>query len=272
MSNPLLRNQLLSAAESGDLAPFKDPYQSHIHEISTGDAQGLLVTAIYNSQISTVEYLFAQSPSMELSDTIVQAAAGFASIPIFNQLLTRDPSIATRQFDRVGTPLTAACSHQATVEFLEYLLDLGADPNQDPDVTGYPIALVAGLYAEAAPAAIDLLLQRGARLGHSGALGCAARLGNETSLKYLLGKGATPDTDARKIGSAGRGDHPLCDALWGGHLGAARILLEHGASVDVVDRNGKSIWDIAALLQARGQDRTEFVAMLIEVKKERETW
>lgn len=271
MSNTPLRVQLLSAAESGDLAHFKDLYQSHSPEITTGEAQELLVTAIYNSQISKVEYLLSQSPSMELSDTIIQAAAGVGSIPIFNQLLARDSSIATRQFDRVGTPLTAACSHQAPVKFLEYLLNLGADPNQDPEVTGYPIALVAGLYADVAPTAIDLLLERGARLKHSGALGCAARLGNEASLRYLLGKGATPDTDVRKIGSAGRGDHPLCDALWGGHLGAARILLEYGSSVDVADRNGKSISDIAALLQARGQDRTEFVAMLVRARKERET-
>ena len=116
---------------------------------------------------------------------------------IFNQLLVEDPSIVTRQFDRVGTSPTAICSHQAPIKSLKYLFDLGADQNQDPNVMGYPLALVVGQYPDGTDAAMGLLLWDGPRLKHLGVLGCAARLRKKITVRFLLSEGATPDIKGR---------------------------------------------------------------------------
>jgi ankyrin repeat protein len=136
-------------------------------------------------------------------------------------------------------------------------------------VSPYPLALVAAFYPDGDSAPIDLLLKHGARLAGSGALGSATYFGKEDSLKYLLEKGGKPDTDAQKIGSWTSGDHPLHSALSGGYLGTARLLLDHGSSVEAFDRNGKSIAEMTAHLEARGHDRTDFTALLSQVAERR---
>ncbi|KAH7024729.1 ankyrin repeat-containing domain protein [Microdochium trichocladiopsis] len=266
-----IQDQLNAAAASGDVEQLQALCQSHRQEISTRDAQELLATATEAFQASTIDYLLTEFPEMEIKiDAVAEVAAGEGSIPIFSKLVARDPTIASRRLDRTGTPLSVACTGRQPVAFLRYLLELGADPNQNPDLTGYPIALVAGLYPDdEAAAAIDLLLEHGARLEHSGALGHTAVLGREASLRFLLEKGAKPDTDAIKIGSKIGGSHPLHDVLWGGHIGAAKLLLDHSSSINVHDQNGKSIMEKAAHLEAKGKDRSEIITLLSEVEKER---
>ncbi|KXJ89964.1 ankyrin repeat-containing domain protein [Microdochium bolleyi] len=257
MSTTPTQEMLMAAAAAGDLAKFQSLCQSSRQEISPVSAQELLSAASQASQLPVVEHILDHFPNLKIDDATVRAAAGAGSAPLFSKVLAKDGSAANRSFERFGTALTAACHRRQPIEFLRYLLEHGADPNLEPDSVAYPVALAAALYPNH-QATVDLMLEHGARLEHSGALGLAARRGNEASLCYLLSKGAKPDTDARTIA----GDHPLHEALFGGHTGAAEILLKNGSSMDVLNRNGKSIAEMTTLLQAKGEDRTEFTALL----------
>ncbi|KAL2210002.1 hypothetical protein CC79DRAFT_1365416 [Sarocladium strictum] len=206
-----VKEQLMAAASAGDVAQLQEFSPFRKHDISAADVQEVLGTAINATQTAVVEFLFTEFPEVQANDYAVRAAARAGSIPILSQLQARDPSVATRQFERYtwSTPRGLRCS------------------------------------------------------------GSAAYFGKEDSLKYLLEKGGKPDTDAQKIGSWTSGDHPLHSALSGGYLGTARLLLDHGSSIEAVDRNGKSIAEITAHLEARGHDRTEFTALLSQIAKTR---
>ncbi|KAG4223369.1 hypothetical protein PC116_g28163, partial [Phytophthora cactorum] len=130
---------------------------------------------------------------MSLNEDTIRAAVYSGSIDRFTTLLSEDPNIINYQFDRRGTPLALACQSQQPVDFIEFLLKQGADPNQDPDIAPFPLASVAAFYNDTSAA--KLLLQHGAKLEHSGALAAAAGRGNETMVRYLLENGAQQDKD-----------------------------------------------------------------------------
>ncbi|KAH7027952.1 ankyrin repeat-containing domain protein [Microdochium trichocladiopsis] len=262
MNNPS-KDQLKSAAATGDTAHLREYFLAHKPSIPPETAQELLKAAVVGCHTSVVDFLLNEFPQLELSDETVHAAACKASIPVLSQLIARDPSLANRRLERIGTPLSSACRSRRSIEFLRYLLEQGADPNKRPESFGFPIALAATRYDDTA--AIDLFLGHGARLEHSGALGAAAGQGNDAMMRYLLSKGAAPDNDARELA----GEHPLHSALMAGQVGAARILLDHGASINVVDRSGKSLAEVADLLESKGEDRAEFKALLSKVREER---
>ncbi|KXJ90354.1 ankyrin repeat-containing domain protein [Microdochium bolleyi] len=256
-------DQLISAAAEGNLSRLQQYCQAHKQDASPETAREMLKAAVVESQPSVVEFLLQEFPQLELNDEIVHAAACKGSPSVFSLLLARDSSIVNKRLERIGTPLSSACRTRRPVEFLRYLLEQGADPNKRPEAFGYPLALAATRYDDTN--AVDLFLEHGARREHSGALAAASALGKETMVEYLLGKGLKPDTDAREIA----GDHPLHAALMGGHVGAAKILLHHGASVDVLNRNGKSLQEMADLLQSKGEDRTEFMTLLSKAGEDR---
>lgn len=249
-------DQLMAAATAGHVAQVEQYCQAHKQELSPGTTRDILRAAVVESQAPVVEYILNEFPQLELNDDIIHAAACKGSTTVFSLLMCRDPSIVNKRLERVGTPLSSACRIRRPVEFLRYLLEQGADPNKRPEGIGYPLALAATRYDDTA--AVDLFLSHGAKLEQSGALASAAGLGKESMVRYLLGKGAEPDTDAKKIA----GDHPLHTALMGGHVGAARILLEHGATTNVLNRNGKSLKEMADLLESNGEDRSEFMSLI----------
>jgi ankyrin repeat protein len=220
---PNLEDSFITAASAGDVDQLRILLTDGQESSSEETIQNLLTTAAKSSHLDVITFLLAQYPSIPLDEEIVRAAVNTGSIPIFAALLDRDPSVINMPFDRRGTPLTVACAGRQKVQYLRFLLEAGADPNQDPDVAGFPLALVAALYAD--PAAIDMLLQHGACLERSGALAAAACLGNEPMLCRLLERGARPDADATAIGSSGS---PLHVAISRGHFRLAEILLRHG--------------------------------------------
>lgn len=257
------QEQRMIDAAAGNLAQLRESCQADKQQMQPHDAQFLLEQAIRSSQLEVVHYLFTEFPNMRIHDQAIKFAAMKGSYPLFDRLVAHEPSIATKNFDRFGTALTSACRTGQPVEFLKYLLDLGADPNQSPGSVSYPIALAAAHYDNTA--AIDLLLDHGATLENSGALSTAARLGNESNMKYLLEeKGAQPDTDTRR-----RFDHPLHNALWAGHVGAVKLLLDHGSSTTPLNRNGQTLEQIAAHLAGQGKDRSEIMGMVAEAEAAR---
>lgn len=218
----------------------------------------LLTTAAKSSHYELVTLLLEHYPSVSMDEEIVRAAVNTGSIPIFTALLARDPSLINMHFDRRGTPLIVACMGQQSVEYLQFLLEAGADPNQDPDAAAFPLALVAALYSN--PAAIDLLLHHGASLERSGALAAAARRGNELMLRRLLERGARPESDATVMGT---GASPLHVAVRAGHAGIARILLQQGgADPTVADVSGFTAIEAAKQMRLQGKDMSEMMEVL----------
>jgi ankyrin repeat protein len=200
--------------------------------------------------------------SNALDEETVRAAIYTRSIPYFKSLLAKDPSIINMQFDRRGTPLIVACMSKQSIEYLRMMLEAGADPNQEPDAAAYPLAFVAAFYDD--PGAIDLLLDYGAKLEKSAALGWATLRGNEVMLRHLLLRGADPRTDTNEIG---RRETALHHAASKGYVSIAKILLDHGAQTSEVDIKGKTALAHAEEKQQNGEDRTEMIRLLKEYER-----
>ncbi len=91
-----------------------------------------------------------------------------------------------------------------------------------------------------------LLRQHGARAANPNrdAICDAARTGNMEKIEaHLAEGGANPDAGDRKFGVT-----PLCWAALGGHTGIVELLIQHGASVDVRNRDGATALHGAAFL------------------------
>jgi ankyrin repeat protein len=78
-------------------------------------------------------------------------------------------------------------------------------------------------------------------------------------MRYLLEKGARPDSDAPSVGT---GASPLHVAVKAGHVGVARILMQHGADPIAVDGSGTSAIELANQLQQQGKATSEMVEVL----------
>jgi hypothetical protein len=253
---PTCKDTLISLASAGDGNRLKTVLSNDQESFSEETIQDLLTTAVKGCQLEVVNLLLSQYPSVSLNEQIVRGAVNTGSIPTMEALIARDPSVITMPFDHYGSPLIVACMGRQKYEYLKYLLEAGADPNQYPDAATFPLTIVAALYKD--PEVIDLLLSRGARLESSGALGAAARLGNEVMIRHLLDRGARSDTDGTDGGS------PLHTAVRAGHVGVARSLLQYGADLKVVDNSGNTPFDVAEMMRQEGKDMSEMLEVLGE--------
>jgi ankyrin repeat protein len=254
-----LQSQFEAVVSSGDTAELErliDNNQSPSDET----VQALTREAASKSLVPTLELLLRKFPSIPLHEDTIRASIYTGCVDTFAALMEKDQTIATTQFDHRGTPLTVACMSQQPVEYLRFLLEAGADPNQDPDVAAFPIALVAAFYKNTE--AIDLLLDYGAKLEHSGALSAAAQRGNERMLRHLLKLGAKPETDTTIVN--GHSGGPLHNAARNNQLECLKILLEHGADVGELNSRGMTARDVAKEMANKGQDRSSIISTLDE--------
>ncbi|KAM0240796.1 hypothetical protein ACHAP5_007831 [Fusarium lateritium] len=247
---------LIALASAGDAERLETVLSDDQESSSEETIQDLLTAAVKSSQPGVVNKLLSKYPSVPLNEQVVRGAVNTGSIRVMEALLARDPSVITMPFDHYGSPLIVACMGRQKYEYLEYLLEAGADPNQYPDAATFPLAIVAALYKD--PAVIDLLLSHGARLDGSGALGAAAQLGNEVMTDRLLDRGARPGNDGMGGGS------PLHTAVKRGHSGVVRILLQYGADTKAVDESGSTPLDVAEKMRQEGKDMSEMLDVLEE--------
>ncbi|KAF4435167.1 ankyrin [Fusarium acutatum] len=251
------KDQLIALASAGDTKEMRTLISSTKETPSKETIQEVLTTAIRNCQFDAAGFLLSRYRSVPLNEEIVRAGINTGSIPLMQALITKDPSVINMQFDMRGTPLIVACMGRQHVDFLRFLLEAGADPNQEPDAAAYPLALVTGLYKDTA--AVDLLLKYGAKIEGSGALAAAARRGNEVMMRYLLEKGARPESDATSIGTDAS---PLRVAVRAGHVGIVRILMQHGDDPSAADGTGTSAIELAKQLQEEGKATSEMLEVL----------
>jgi ankyrin repeat protein len=254
-----LEDLLLSMASVGDVAQIRALLIACQESSSEEIIQHAVIAAIKSSRFDILKLILDTYPSISLNEEIVRGAVNTGSIPIFETLLAHDPSIINMQFDRRGTPFIVACMGRQKIEYLKFLLEAGADPNQDPDAAAFPLALVAALYAD--PAVIDLLLYYGARLERSGSLAAATRRGNETMLLRLLDRGARLEDDVPDISTD---TSPLHIAVKSGHLGVVKILLQCGADTNTTDARGFTAIEVLRQMRANGKDVSEMSEILAE--------
>ncbi|KAH7174176.1 ankyrin repeat-containing domain protein [Fusarium flagelliforme] len=250
-------DELFALASTGDLSQLETILLKEKESPLDETVQELLATAAKESHTAVVNFLLTKYASVTLNEEIVRNAVKSGSIPIMKALLARNPSAINMPFDHYGSPLIVACMRRNNIDYLRYLLEAGADPNQDPDAATFPLAIVAALYND--PAVIDILLQHGARLDRSGALGAAAQLGNEPMMARLLERGARSGTDAVRPSQRGS---PLHTAVEAGHVGVTRMLLQHGADLKALDGNGMTPLDIAEKMQEKGKDMSHILELL----------
>lgn len=254
-----LEYSFLDMAAEKDVAQMRALLAARQESPSEGTIQNALTTAAKMSHLEVIECILNRYPSVSLNEETVRGAVNTGSIPVLSALLTHDPSIINMQFDHRGTPLIVACMGRQNISYLTFLLEAGADPNQDPDAAAYPLALVAALYTD--PEIINLLLSYGAKIEHSGAIAAAARRGNEEMLKRLLERGAKVEDDDTGVAS---GSSPLHIAVKAGHLGVVRILIQHGADTTLRDATGATVLDVIRRMRDDGKDVSQVAEVLGE--------
>lgn len=257
-----LEDRIQEAAASGDIKQLSRLIQT-ADPLPDRTVQSLLRKAATTSQPFIIKFLIEQFPSIPLDEETIRAAVYSGSIPVFSALLAKDPSAVKMQFDMRGTPLIIACMAKKPIDFLRFLLEAGADPNQDPDAAAFPLALVAAFYVDIE--VINLLLEYGAKIEHSGALSTAAQFNNEAMIRHLLHCGAKPETDAAERLPF---QSPLNVAIRKGNIEALKILLDSGADITLVDAKGLDARATAEEMERkRGNNITKILHLLETFKK-----
>jgi len=260
---PDLETSLVTMSSAGDLDRLKALLPSGAVSPSEETVQDLMNAAARSGKLNVVDFLLKQYPTVRLNEEIVRGSIYTRSIAIFNALLVRDPAIINMRFDMRGTPLIVACQSQQDVDYLRTLLEAGADPNMDPDTSMYPLALVASLGGYTDAAAIDVLLQYGARPEGTGALAYAAMKGKEAMVLSLLKAGARPEAESNAApGGYYATPSPLHAAVIHGHESVVRLLLDYGADRHAIDNKGFTATDHAKQMNRDGKDVAKILEML----------
>lgn len=154
-------------------------------------------------------------------------------------------------FERLGGYLLHA-AQRGHRETARYLLDQGADPNGNMAMCRWSALSVVAQYQGEDLA--ELLIQRGARINGSGALGRAARYRRFEMMRFLLLRhGADVNDDGRDchwfVGRVGfTALHEAADA---GHADVVTFLSGNGADPSLKDQNGYTPLMVA---QERGHE------------------
>jgi ankyrin repeat protein len=225
----MLHHDLLATCSDGDIANLTDILSKSMPDDNLPFTD-MLENAASGGHSDVVQCLLNLNPSFTtIDDSVVRAAIYSGSADTFRLLYNKYPNILNVEHERRGTPLSIALVSRASLDFLSFLLSLGADPNISGGDTFPPLSWAAGLYDTRD--SVELLLEHGARLNDSGALAAAAHGGKVDTVKYLLDHGADPNDG----GTRPLPFFPLHSAVEKGHQDIVKLLVECG--VDVVYRD-----------------------------------
>ena len=269
---PPSANAIFQAIRAGDLTAVKTLLESGA-DLRARDESGdtPLMAAALNADVGVLELLIEAGADVNVTNqagaTPLLRAATFDEK---TRLLVAKGADVKARSHTGNTPLILAARQAGNSRTVKFLLDQGVDPN------AMNLFGATALMSAAAAADIDsvrLLLDRGANVnlrpdpgtkeffwgGWRTPLMWAAFQGDEALLKLMLERGAKVN-DLVELGGA------LGQAAWGGHAGAARLLLDAGAQVDQRDlvanytplhwaaSSEKSSPAVVELLLARGAD------------------
>jgi len=231
-------HEFLDPCISGDLSAVKAAL--HGKSPASNIIDEMLTIAAHYEHLELVEYLIQNFSAHRIGHKAIFAACKTGSKDVVSLFLKKDPSILTIPHF-VGTPLTAAITAGTPLDFLQFLIDKGADPNGRGSAVGSVLHVAA--YHSPSIEAISFLLQNGARLEKSAALSGAVqstRARNE-KVKFLLEQGADPNTDVTD--SPLFNNPPLHMAVEVGDLELVNMLLEHGADPNIKAWQGRTAFD-----------------------------
>ena len=211
----------------------------------------MLIEAIKHDHPSTIRLILDKlPPRTEISEESIQRALLSPSVDMNKILFTYDPDIIHKPiFDGRETQLGKALSVPTTPEKLQVLLNCGLKPATDP-FSMNELILACGQWQTQSITLCTQLLDHGALLQHSGALAAAAKTGRIEVVRWLLEQGADVNdvvTNAALVESRHRG-HPwpaLHTAVREGHLDVVRLLFKRGADPQVLDRDGRTAFEVA---------------------------
>ncbi len=146
-------------------------------------------------------------------------------------LVNHGANVNARSAD-LRTPLMMAARRPGNSATVKFLLDHGANPNPNhrPDVEGAPLIDAA---TAPDPASMELLLAKGAETKRSGQ--AVLDNGPDPSLRQVPGPDRRQEPGQTGLHRGlGRTPHPLGDA------NAVRLMLDHGADVNVIDPLGRT--------------------------------
>ena len=192
------------------------------------------------------------------------------STDILEGLVRKDPSIVNMDFSRFGTPLGLVITTRRPLPFIRALLENDADPNKPTEPLQTPLSLAASLPLRVPQnaminygyitALIDLLIEKGAKLAHSGALEVA----DSTISAHLVKKGALEATDDIEY-SVSIEDLQKVVRLENKIL--VTKLMDKGAVAEAISENGETAVDIVKdmIAEANENQDTEEAANRLEI-------
>ncbi len=145
-----------------------------------------------------------------------------------------------RDFGFAGGPLSWVGDD---VPLAAYLLEHGANPNNEVQSGTYQPLALAARNANDNPEMIELFIRHGAQIDGSGALLVAAAYGNLEAARCLISHGANVNLHRWRdtlIIKPNREETALHRAIRGRHEALATLLLESGADMSPRDAHGKT--------------------------------
>ncbi len=244
---PLLAQDILKAAQQGDVDTVKKLLNENPDLIKTKDEHGItpLHAASYGGYKEIIELLLSKGTDVNINDnngrTPLFFAAGNGSIDICTLLIEKGAKInVANKYDR--TPLLYAIwrNHK---DLAEFLITKGAEINFK-DTDGFtPLHYVS---MEGQKDFADMLISKGADIlvidnsGHT-PLHMAAYYGQSAIVELLVTKGV--DINIKDKAD----DTPLHGAAWNGNKETVELLITKGAEVNAKNNSGKTPLDYAVI-------------------------
>ncbi|HEV2493372.1 MAG TPA: ankyrin repeat domain-containing protein [Terriglobia bacterium] len=241
-------------ANEADLPPFNPQAVSLVEALRAGDLEAFMkvvakdptllnargpegstpfMYAVLYSSAATLELLLKRGADPNLPNDAKATALMWAatSLEKTRVLLAHGADVNARS-DDARTPLMIAAGHPGGAPIVNLLLSHGADPNptQNPQTENSPL-IQAALAAD--PGSMQMLIDRGADVKDAGgpALAMAITTDCQKCVDLLVAK----NLDQRAYTFA-----LLRSASLSGDANTIRLLLDHGANVNAVDRLGRT--------------------------------
>ena len=236
---------LIDAVRSGDVAAVRALLEQEVQvDAPLGDGSTALHWAVHEQRLTLVDLLLEAGADLAVANrhgaTVVWLAAENGDAAVLQRLLEAGADPNTSMPGGETVLMTAA--RGGHLDAVRRLLARGADPNAREELRGQT-ALMWAAARNNAPV-VHLLAEVGADIH--------ARTDNPSPVRGRTFASAPPT-----------GFTPLLFAVRGGHLDAARVLLDAGANVNDAVSDGQSAlviaaananWEMAAYLLDRGAD------------------